>query len=342
MKNPVKVLSNYNPIDEPANTAVAEPAPEEIELTVPADCTGLRLDQALARLLPEYSRSRLQQWVRDGGVSVNGAQASVKQKVSGGQIILVEPEAAPEVSAYLPENIPLDILHEDDTLMVINKPAGLVTHPGSGNWTGTLLNALLHHAPQVANVPRAGIVHRLDKDTTGLLVVAKTLQAQTDLVRQLQARSVKREYLAIVEGCVMSDGTVEAPIGRHPQQRIKMAVVGSGKEAITHYKILERLPHHTLVQCNLETGRTHQIRVHMQYIGHAMVGDATYGSKARVFKVKTEDDQIRAALQKFARQALHATKLALVHPQSGEMVKWEAPMPADMVELLHALRLEDA
>ncbi|MEY4730431.1 MAG: hypothetical protein RL020_1589 [Pseudomonadota bacterium] len=341
MKNPEKVLANYNPIDAPASSDSVEPAPEEIELTVPADCAGLRLDQALARLLPEYSRSRLQQWVRDGGVSVNGTQASVKQKVSGGQIILVEPEAAPEVSAYLPENIPLDILHEDDTLMVINKPAGLVTHPGSGNWTGTLLNALLHHAPQVANVPRAGIVHRLDKDTTGLLVVAKTLLAQTDLVRQLQARSVKREYLAIVDGCVQDDGTVEAPIGRHPQQRIKMAVVGSGKEAITHYKILERLPHHTLLQCNLETGRTHQIRVHMQYIGHTMVGDTTYGSKQRVFKVKTEDDQIKAALQKFARQALHATRLALVHPQSGEMVKWEAPMPADMAELLNALRLDE-
>ncbi len=341
MMNPINKLSNYNPIGAPASDVAAEPAPEEIEITVPDDMTGLRLDQALAKLLPEYSRSRLQQWVRDGGVSVNGAQASVKQKVSGGQVILVEPEAAPEVSAYLPEDIALDILHEDDTIMVINKPAGLVTHPGSGNWTGTLLNALLHHAPQVANVPRAGIVHRLDKDTTGLLVVAKTLQAQTDLVRQLQARSVKREYLALVEGCVMGDGIVEAPIGRHPAQRIKMAVVGNGKEAITHYKILERLPHHTLLQCNLETGRTHQIRVHMQYMGHGIVGDPTYGAKQRAFKVKTEDDQIKAALQKFARQALHATRLALVHPKTGEMVKWEALMPADMIELLTALRLDE-
>ena len=340
MKNPEKVLPDYNPIGEGASTAVADVAPEEIELTVPADCAGLRLDHALAKLLPEYSRSRLQQWVRDGGVSVNGVQATVKQKVAAGHTILVEPEAAPEVSAYLPEDIPLDILFEDDTIIVLNKPAGLVTHPGSGNWSGTLLNALLHHAPQVGNVPRAGIVHRLDKDTTGLLVVAKTLQAQTDLVRQLQARSVKREYMAVVEGTMLSDGTVEAPIGRHPQQRIKMAVVGSGKEAITHYKIVERMPYHTLVQCNLETGRTHQIRVHMQYIGFGLVGDATYGGKQRIYKVKEDDEKIKAALQFFARQALHAARLALIHPKTGELVSWEAPMPTDMVALLNVLRLE--
>jgi 23S rRNA pseudouridine1911/1915/1917 synthase len=340
MMNPEKELPNYNPIGEGASTAVPDAAPEEIELTVSADCAGLRLDQALAKLLPEYSRSRLQQWVRDGGVSVNGVQATVKQKVAAGQIILVEPEAAPEVSSYLPEDIPLDILFEDDTIIVLNKPAGLVTHPGSGNWSGTLLNALLHHAPQVANVPRAGIVHRLDKDTTGLLVVAKTLQAQTDLVRQLQARSVKREYMAVVEGTMLSDGTVEAPIGRHPQQRIKMAVVGSGKEAITHYKIIERMPYHTLVQCNLETGRTHQIRVHMQYIGFGLVGDATYGGKQRTYKAKEDDDKIKAALSVFARQALHAARLALIHPKTGELVSWEAPMPADMVEMLNVLRLE--
>ncbi len=338
--NPINKLANYNPISAPASDVAADPAPEEIEIVVPDDFAGLRLDQALAKLLPEYSRSRLQQWVRDGGVSVNGVQATVKQKVSAGQTILVEPEAAPEVSAYLPEAIALDILHEDDTIIVLNKPAGLVTHPGSGNWSGTLLNALLHHAPQVANVPRAGIVHRLDKDTTGLLVVAKTLQAQTDLVRQLQARSVKREYLAIVEGCVQDDGTVEAPIGRHPQQRIKMAVVGNGKEAITHYKILESMPHHTLLQCSLETGRTHQIRVHMQHIGFGMVGDATYGGKQRIFKNKLEDDAIKSALAKFSRQALHATRLELTHPTSGERVKWEAPMPPDMQALLHALRLD--
>ncbi|MGB8599196.1 MAG: 23S rRNA pseudouridine(1911/1915/1917) synthase RluD [Burkholderiales bacterium] len=338
--NPEKILANYNPIGEVASGVAADPAPEEIELSIPPDCAGLRLDQALARLLPEYSRSRLQQWVRDGGVTVDGEPASVKQKVAGGETVSVEPEAAPEVSAYQPEAIPLEILHEDDAIMVINKPAGLVTHPGSGNWSGTLLNALLHHAPQVANVPRAGIVHRLDKNTTGLLVVAKTLQAQTDLVRQLQARSVKREYLAIVEAFVISDGTVEAPIGRNPTQRIKMAVVGSGKQAVTHYKIIERLPHHTLLQCSLETGRTHQIRVHMQQIGHSLAGDATYSGKQRIYKVKTEDEQIKTALQKFARQALHATRLELVHPQSGERVKWEAPMPADMVELLKALRLD--
>lgn len=339
MVNPEKVLADYNPIGAGASGVGADAAAEEIELSIPPDCAGLRLDQALARLLPEYSRSRLQQWVRDGGVSINGVQASVKQKVSGGETVLVEPEAAPEVSAYQAENIPLEILYEDEFILVLNKPAGLVTHPGSGNWSGTLLNALLHHAPQVANVPRAGIVHRLDKDTTGLLVVAKTLQAQTDLVRQLQARSVKREYLAIVEGYVTGDGTVEAPIGRHPAQRIKMAVVGNGKDAITHYKVLERLPHHTLLQCNLETGRTHQIRVHMQHIGHGLAGDATYSGKPRTFKAKADDEQIKSALQKFARQALHAARLALVHPQSGEPMSWEAPMPADMADLLDRLRL---
>jgi 23S rRNA pseudouridine1911/1915/1917 synthase len=334
MINSEKILPDYNPNGPLENDA----AVEEIELTVPPDCAGLRLDQALSRMLPEYSRSRLQQWIKDGAVTVNGAAATPKQKVVGGATVLVEPEAAPELSAFTPEDIPLEILFEDDAILIINKPAGLVAHPGSGNWSGTLLNAMLHHVPQSANVPRAGIVHRLDKDTSGLMVLAKTLQAQTDLVRQMQARSVKREYLAVVEGRVQHDGTVDAPIGRHPVQRVKMAVTGGGKEAVTHYSIIERLPHHTLVLCRLETGRTHQIRVHMQHIGHALAGDTTYTGKLRVFGPKAEDEKIKAALLKFARQALHATRLELGHPPSGERMKWESPMPDDMRELLTVLR----
>jgi 23S rRNA pseudouridine1911/1915/1917 synthase len=334
MIHPEKILPDYNPNGPLENDA----ATEEIELTVAPDCAGLRLDQFLSRLLPEYSRSRLQQWIKDGAVSVNGAIVAPKQKMAAGDVVLVEPEAAPELSAYTAEDIPLQILFEDDAILIINKPAGLVTHPGSGNWSGTLLNAMLHHAPQTANVPRAGIVHRLDKDTSGLMVVAKTLQAQTDLVRQMQARSVKREYLALVEGRVQHDGTVEAPIGRHPVQRVKMAVASGGKEAVTHYSILEALPHHTLVLCRLETGRTHQIRVHMQHIGHALAGDVTYLGKMRVFGTKIEDEKIKMALQKFARQALHATRLELSHPQSGERMQWESPMPDDMRELLTVLR----
>ncbi len=334
--HPEKILQDYNPINDEAN--LTDAAADEIELTLPLDCVGLRLDQALSQLLPEYSRSRLQQWIKDGAITVDDALASPKQKVLGGELVLVEPAVSPEVSAYTPEAIPLDIVFEDDAIIIVNKPPGLVTHPGSGNWSGTLLNALLHHAPQVAQVPRAGIVHRLDKDTSGLMVVAKTLQAQTDLVRQLQARSVKREYLAIVEGSVMNDGMVNAPIGRHPVIRVKMAVVGDGKDALTHYSVIEALPHHTLLLCRLETGRTHQIRVHMQHIGHALAGDATYGGKAKNFGTKTEDEKIKAALQKLSRQALHATRLQLTHPQTGERRQWEVPMPADMQALLERLR----
>jgi 23S rRNA pseudouridine1911/1915/1917 synthase len=224
----------------------------------------------------------------------------------------------------VPEEIPLDIVHEDQAILVLNKPAGLVVHPGSGNWTGTLMNALLNHAPQLKQVPRAGIVHRLDKDTSGLMVVAKTLEAQTDLVRQLQARTVSRIYLALVEGRVAEAGSVDAPIGRHPRERTKMAVVERGKPAVTHFHVLERLPHHTLVECRLETGRTHQIRVHMQSIGHPLVGDPVYGSR-----------ELRKA---FHRQALHATRLGLIHPVSGQRMEWQVPMPGDMVELIERLR----
>jgi len=231
----------------------------------------------------------------------------------------------PSETSAQAEAIDLDIVYEDDALLVINKPAGLVVHPGSGNWSGTLLNALLHHAPQLQGVPRAGIVHRLDKETSGLLVVAKTLEAQTDLVRQLQARTVKRHYLALVEGNVEQAGKVEAPIGRHPTTRTKMAVVSRGKPAVTHYSVLQRFARHTLIECRLETGRTHQIRVHMQSIGHPLVGDPTYGSKR---------------VHAFKRQALHAARLGLIHPVTHAAMEWEAPLPEDMHALLNAMKAE--
>jgi 23S rRNA pseudouridine1911/1915/1917 synthase len=287
------------------------------------------LDQVLAQLLPEHSRSRLARWVREERVSVDGHTAAPRSKVWGGERVRVQPAESREALADLPQEIPLDIVHEDEALIVINKPAGLVVHPGSGNWEGTLLNALLQHAPCVREIPRAGIVHRLDKDTSGLLVVAKTLTAQTDLVRQLQARTVGREYSALVHGRVAREGKVEAPVGRHPISRTRMAVVSNGKPAVTHYRIAARYIGATLLHCRLETGRTHQIRVHLASIGHPLVGDPVYGGRSRNHR------DIR-----FSRQALHAGKLTLVHPQSGRTVSWNAALPADMSELIATLEPE--
>ena len=306
---------------------------DSLQLAVPDDCAGLRLDQVLAKLLPEYSRSRLQEWITGQQVKVDGAYATTRQKVWGGEKLEVSPQSHASEQPHQAEDIALDIVYEDDALLVINKPAGLVVHPGSGNWEGTLLNALLHHAPQLADVPRAGIVHRLDKDTSGLLVVAKTITAQTSLVRQLEARSVQREYLALVYGELTRAGKVDAPIGRHPAQRVKMAVVESGRAAVTHYQIERKFPSCTLLRCRLETGRTHQIRVHLAHIGHPLVGDSVYlkGPQKCV-------PQLRALLTGFPRQALHATRLALVHPVSGETMEWHALLPADMTRLLQQIR----
>lgn len=302
---------------------------EVAELSIPSEHAGLRLDAALARLLPEHSRSRLQGWLKDGLIRVDGTPADAKRKVLGGERIALA--VPPELTfADAAEDIPLPIVHEDAALIVIDKPAGLVVHPGNGNASGTLMNALLHHAPSLAQVPRAGIVHRLDKETSGLMVVAKTLAAQTDLVRQLQARTVKRHYLALVHGTVDRSGTVDAPLGRHPVQRTKMAVVKQGgKAARTHYAPVERFPQCTLVECRLETGRTHQIRVHMANIKHPLVGDPVYG------KAKCGN----ALLDAFPRQALHAFRLALVHPETGAEMAWEAPLPADFATLLEQLRV---
>lgn len=297
---------------------------------VPAECAGWRLDAAVAKLFPEHSRSRLQVWIKDGLIRVDGAVLAPKAKVHGGESIEFDAAAVPAVTCDdFAENIDFAIVHEDDEVIVINKPVGLVVHPGNGQPSGTLLNALLHHAPQLAEIPRAGIVHRLDKDTSGLLVVAKTLTAQTDLVRQLQARSVKRHYLALALGRVERDGTVDAPMGRHAVQRTKMAVVRSGgKEARTHYEVREHFEKCTLLECRLETGRTHQIRVHLASIKHPLAGDSVYG------RAKSGDSRLDA----FPRQALHAWRLALCHPASGVELSWESALPEDFVRLLESLR----
>jgi 23S rRNA pseudouridine1911/1915/1917 synthase len=320
MMEPDEDFPDYSKDDEAADL---------IELQVPADLGGLRLDQALAKMLPEYSRSRLQGWVEEGQVTLNGQPASVKQKVWGGETVSVLPQIHPSEQPCEPEDIPLDIVYEDDDIIIIDKPVGLVVHPGSGNWHGTLLNALLFHDPQLASVPRAGIVHRLDKDTSGLMVVAKTLVAQTALVRQMQARSVKREYIALVWGELDRDYTINVPIGRHPSQRTKMAATEAGKEAITHVSILERFPSCTLVRCKLETGRTHQIRVHLSWLGHPLVGDTTY-----IKGVQKCAPQLREVLNGFPRQALHATRLALDHPITGERMEFDSVLPDDFDELL--------
>jgi len=300
-------------------------------LVIPAEQGGQRLDQALAALLPEFSRNRIQNWIRARKVVVDDAFASTRTKVNGGEAVRVEIEPDPGETPDMPQDIPLAVVYEDDALLVVNKPAGLVVHPGSGNPHGTLLNALLHRVPQVAELPRAGIVHRLDKDTSGLLVVAKTLEAHTDLVRQLQARTVKREYLALVYGEVDRPGTVNAPLARDPFNRTKRTVHHAGKEAVTHYDVVERFPGLTLVRCKLETGRTHQIRVHMQHIGRPLVGDTVYGANRRSHQKIP-----------FHRQALHAEKLGLIHPVTQQYLQWECPLPADFAALLAALRDDTA
>jgi 23S rRNA pseudouridine1911/1915/1917 synthase len=317
--------------------ATASAIPSEHRLTVPPDAAGRRLDQVLAQLLAQHSRSRLQDWIAAGQVSVDGAVvASPRHKVRGGEALRVVESVPEPVGEAAAQDIPLAIVHEDDALIVIDKPAGLVVHPGSGNRDGTLLNALLHHAPALAALPRAGIVHRLDKDTSGLMVVARTPIAQTDLVRQLAARTVRREYAALVHGDLARATTIDAPIGRHPTQRTSMAVVESGKPARTHVDVLERLGDVTLVRCRLETGRTHQIRVHLTALGHPLVGDPTYRGRG------SRNEKLPDVVRAFPRQALHAMRLGLVHPRTHEAMTWESPLPRDFVEILAALRRRHA
>jgi 23S rRNA pseudouridine1911/1915/1917 synthase len=309
----------------------------QLSARVPQTDAGRRFDQVLADLFPEFSRSRLQQWVKAGEVLLDGRAVAARYKVIGGETVQIGAElrADNEVGA---EDIPLDIRFEDEHLLILNKPAGLVVHPAAGNPQGTLQNALLHYDASLASLPRAGIVHRLDKDTSGLMVVARTLAAHKSLVEQLQARSVHREYLALVQGEVTAGGSIDAPIGRHPRDRLRMAVVTSGKPAVTHYRVVERFPAHTLLSVRLETGRTHQIRVHMAYIHHPLVGDPLYGGRPRLPRAASE--RLRAALTGFRRQALHARRLELRHPSSGQLLGWEADIPSDFAWLLTLLREE--
>ncbi|CAK0767360.1 23S rRNA pseudouridine(1911/1915/1917) synthase [Gammaproteobacteria bacterium] len=322
------------PIDSEADH---DQTAESQRVTIGAAQQGLRLDQALASLLPQYSRSRLSLWIRLGQVLYNGATARPKDTVSeGGQVrVIVAPE--PDRRCH-PEAIPLEICYEDRDILVVHKPAGLVTHPAAGNWSGTLQNALLHHDPAQARLPRAGIVHRLDKDTSGLLVVAKTLEAHASLVTQLQRHSLSRQYLAVIRGTPVGGGRMDAPIGRHPQDRLRMAVVANGKPAVTHYRILERFRGHCLVDIRLETGRTHQIRVHFSQAGYPLVGDPLYGGRSHLPKHATPE--LIEQLQSFGRQALHATHLGLIHPGNGQPMEWSAPPPADFLTLLETLRTD--
>lgn len=305
-----------------------------MSVEVPYDEGNKRFDQVAARLFPDFSRSRLQQWIKDGQLTVNGQVMRGRDKLTGGETLDLRAEQEAE-GDWQAEDMDLDIVYEDDDILVINKPADLVVHPAAGNYTGTLLNGLLHHCPELVNIPRAGIVHRLDKDTTGLMVVAKTLQAQNHLVGQLQDRSMGREYEAVVQGHMTGGGKVDAPIGRHGTQRTKMAVSPTGKEAVTHYRVLHKFPTHTYIRCKLETGRTHQIRVHLSHIGYPLVGDATYAARQRL--TKGIGPQLRDLLANFPRQALHARELTLVHPRSGEIMTWEVELPDDFIELLNTL-----
>lgn len=306
--------------------------------TVPESCLGKRFDQTLAEMFPDYSRSRLKEWILAGHVTVNGQVIDkAREKMFGGEQIAINTEIEAEIR-FEAQDIPLNIVYEDDDILVINKPAGLVVHPGAGNPDGTVLNALLHHCPQLDVVPRAGIVHRLDKDTTGLMVVAKTIAAQTNLVESLQAREITREYEAVANGIMTAGGIVDEPIGRHATKRTHMAVTFSGRPSVTHYRVMEKFRLHTRLRLRLETGRTHQIRVHMAHITHPLVGDPVYGGRPR--PPKNASEELREMLRQFKRQALHAAMLSLYHPITGEQMTWHADVPKDMVALTDMLRVD--
>ena len=314
---------------------------ETLRSHVPMESAGRRFDQVLAELFSDYSRSRLQAWIKEGAATLDGRAVRPRDKVEGGEevVLTVRLEQDERCEA---QPIELDVVYRDESIFVINKPAGLVVHPAAGNRDGTLQNGLLHLAPELATVPRAGIVHRLDKETSGLMVVARTLQAQKDLVEQLQARTVKRQYEAIALGEFSGGGRIEAPIGRHPVDRKRQAVLREGsagaKPAVTHYRVTERFRGHTWLSVSLETGRTHQIRVHFAHLKHPLVGDPVYGGRLKLPAGCSE--ALKAVLRGFKRQALHAARLGLIHPRSGEAMEWEAPLPADMVALIEALRAD--
>lgn len=314
--------------------------PENDVLTRKIDpaMAGFRLDHCLQQLFSEYSRARLQKWVKEGKITLDGRLPRSKDKVLGGETIVLIPEVEAQ-ERWQPEAIALDIVYEDEAIIVLNKPAGLVVHPAAGNQQGTLLNALLHHAPELNEIPRAGIVHRLDKSTTGLMVVARTLTAQKTLVEQLQARTITREYYALVMGAIIAGGTLEWPIGRHRVDRKRMAVVDEGKPAMTHYRVLERYAHHTYLKVNLSTGRTHQIRVHLSHMNHPLIGDPVYGGRLRI--PKNASDTLADGLRGFRRQALHAGRLKFEHPLTQEDVEFSRPVPQDMEDILNIMREHD-
>jgi len=312
---------------------------EVLQLVIPAHLASHRLDQALAELLPDYSRARLQQWIKAGRVTLNGDLCRPRDKLRGNEKVEVRVEHEAQTN-WIAEDVPIEVVYEDEAVIIVNKPAGLVVHPGTGNNSGTLVNGLLHHDAKLIEVPRAGIVHRLDKDTTGLLVVARTLAAHTQLVERLQARDVKREYETIVNGTMTAGGTIDEPMGRHPVHRTRMGVlVSGGKPAVTHYRVKRRFRAHTHLQVNLETGRTHQIRVHMAHIRHSIVGDPVYGGRLRL--PPKSGETLIETLRGFPRQALHAAKLGFVHPLTAKPVEWSVPLPDDMQHLLRVLADDD-
>lgn len=308
----------------------------KLDGNIPEESDGLRLDQALAQLFPDFSRGQLSKWIKAGDVLLNEAVPKPRDKVRAGDNVIINAELQVQDEQWQAEKIELDIVYEDVHVLILNKPAGMVVHPGAGNHQGTLVNALLSHAPGLVHIPRAGIVHRLDKNTTGLLMVAKTLPAHNSLISQLQERSVLREYQAIVTGVLTAGGTVDEPIGRHHIDRKRMTVTDSGKPSVTHYRVEKRFRAHTHIRCKLETGRTHQIRVHMAFIRHPLVGDPVYGGRFKMPKGMSET--AREQLQGFRRQALHAGLLGFEHPESGEMVSWQVPIPDDMQHLLAILQ----
>ena len=297
---------------------------------------GQRLDAALASMFPDYSRSRLQQWIRDGQVLLDGEVVKPRTRLAGDEILQLTVQPEPCMEDFTPQDIALDIVYEDDDIIVLNKPAGLVVHPAAGHASGTLVNALLFHDAELGNLPRAGIVHRLDKDTTGLMVIARNLKAHKHLVEELQQRTIKREYQAVVQGVITAGGTIDAPIGRHSRDRVRMCVREDGKPAITHYRVLKRYREHSHVQLQLESGRTHQIRVHMQYIRHPLIGDPVYGGRPKI--PAQADAAFIEVLRSFNRQALHAFRLSLLQPSTGEPMSWQVPLPDDMVQLLVAMQ----
>lgn len=309
----------------------------QMSIDVPPELGNKRLDQVAAELFPDYSRAKLQSWIKDGQLLVDGAAMKPKDKLIGGETLALNVEIQAE-GEWEAQKMDLPIIYEDEHILVLNKPADLVVHPAAGNPDGTLLNGLLYHCPELRNIPRAGIVHRLDKDTTGLMVVAKTLQAQNHIVDQLQTREMGREYEAVVQGVLTGGGKVEEPIGRHMKDRLKMAVHPTGKEAITHYRVQERFPAHTHLRLKLETGRTHQIRVHMAHLQHPIVGDPLYGGRVRL--PKGVGHELREVLRAFPRQALHAKYLELYHPATEELMDWEVDLPDDMYALLDELKYD--